>query len=417
MAEVHSQRKHSKVGPSASHRYIECPISVLRSRNLPNKSSFFALEGSAAHELCEHALVTGDDPSSYRGGIVDLKSGVVLPKRNDNPQPDDQDIWRIDQEMAESVELYRDTVRDLMRAGDELLVETRLDLTHIHQDMFGSSDAIVYSPRKRHLYVLDFKYGSGIAVDVEDNSQLLSYALGAMRLFHGKVDTLTLIVVQPRAFHKDGPVRTAEYDVIDLLIFEEFLRVAAAETDNPNSHAEPGPHCRFCPSAFCCDDLRNHVLRLIGAKFKHKPAESAIMRPEDMTPEHLGRVVREVQIIESWIRRVLEYAHGEAVNGRVPPGLKLVEKRGYRKWKDKDAAIAAFDLYDISAEEYMTEPEEPDVRTPAAMEKVLGKKLFAEIVGDLVEKNSPGVVLAPLEDHRDAVNLDKGEAFGAADDD
>lgn len=417
MTKVHSQRKHSQIGPSASHRWLHCPGSVLRSKNVPNKSSFFALEGSAAHELCEHVLVTGVEPYHFRGGIVDLKSGVVARKNGNNPPPDDLDIWRIDQEMVESVELYRDTVRELMEEGDELLVELRLSLEHVHPDMFGSSDAIIYRASKRHLYVLDFKYGSGLAVEVEDNSQLMSYAVGAAKIFEGKVDTLTLIVVQPRAFHPHGPIRSQDYDIIDLLIFEEHLRQGAEKTDDPNAPTAVGPWCRFCPTSYCCDDLRAYVLRLIGAKFKQKPTGAALPRPEDMTPEQLGRVVRECQIIEAWVRRVLEYAHAEAMEGRTPTGCKVVEKRAYRKWKDTEAVEVALDLYDVPADEYLTEPEEPVLRTPAQLEKVLGKKLFEKITKGLVTKSKPGVVLAPLEDHREAVKIDKGDTFGAVEDD
>lgn len=414
---VHKARAHSRIGPSATHRWIACPGSVLRSKDMPNRSTFFALEGSAAHELCEYVLVTGEEPSRYRGGIINLKSGVIAKKDGNNPQPDDHDIWRIDQEMVEAVELYRDHILGIMEEGDELLVELKLSLEHVHPDMFGSSDAIIYRPRTRHMFVIDFKYGSGLAVEVDDNSQLLAYAIGAAKLYEGKVDSLTLIIIQPRAFHTKGPIRQQEYDVIDLLIFEEFLRQAALKTDDPNAEVEVGHHCRFCLVAHCCDDLRAHVLRIVMARFKQKPTESALPRPEDMTPDQLGRVVRECQIIEAWVRRVLEYAHAEAMEGRVPTGCKVVEKRAYRKWKDKDAVETALDLYDVPEDEYMTEPEEPTLRTPAQLEKVLGKKLFNEITKGLVTKSSPGVVLAPIEDHREAVNLDKGSAFGAADDD
>lgn len=365
-------------------------------------------------------MVNDVEPSSLLGGIVNLKPlegrKAVSSKGMSNLTPDKWDVWEIDGEMVDSVALYRETLLAIIQPGDIVEYECRLNMRHIHPLFFGTGDAMIYRPSTQHLWIVDYKHGSGIAVDVDDNEQLLSYAIGALKRYEGQVKRLTLAVVQPRAFHRSGPVRQQELDIVDLLIFEEFLRIGAAKTSLPDAHIEVGAQCRFCPAAAVCDDLRQHVIAVTGARFKQRVTADAMPDPKKMTADQLGRVVREVQIIEGWLRRVLAHAHSEAVNGNIPTGMKLVDKRSYRQWKDKDAVEAVLDLYDIPPEEYMTEPEEPVLLSPAQLEKALGKKLFATITDGLLTKSSPGVVLAPIEDDREAVKLDKGGAFGAASD-
>ena len=258
------------------------------------------------------------------------------------------------------------------------------------------------------MIVGDFKYGRGIAVDVDDNEQLLSYAVGALRRYQGQVDKLTLIVIQPRAFHRHGPVRKQETDIVDLLFFEEFLRQRAALTDDPNAPLLAGDHCRFCPIAHACPELRGLVFKIIKA--------TDTMRLPDihkLSQDELGEIAQNVTMIESFIKRVMEHAHREALDGRVPTGMKLVAKRAYRKWKDRGNVECTLDLLGYTEDQYHAEPKMMSV---AMVEKLMGKKTFAKDMQGLWVQESNGVVLALEDDAREVVKLDKTDAFGVVDD-
>ena len=252
----HQSRQHSKLGPSAAHRWLECPGSVLGSANAENKSSFFALEGTAAHEFLEFVLRTGCDPRDYEEGYIALDGATPETKfvkvTPNDFKVDNENSFEITDEMCEAMEVTIAVVKKYYdpAAGDILMLETRLDMSWIHPKLFGTGDILIYKKAERRLIVLDFKYGVGIAVEVGDNPQVLTYAVGGERLLVDmghKVDIVTCVIVQPRCFHPDGPVRDEDVDALDLQFFAGFLKEKAAETDDPNARLHAGEHCYFCP--------------------------------------------------------------------------------------------------------------------------------------------------------------------------
>lgn len=423
----HQGRAHSKLGPSASKRWIECPASVARSEHVENKSSVFALEGTAAHEFLEHILRNGIDPAIFLGGYVNLAGDKAAKKfrfegdRADDFECDRETTFDIDDEMVEAAEIVVKYVAAnyCPDEGDILMLETKLDMSFIHPKLFGTGDIIIYKAKARRIIVLDFKYGSGIAVEVEDNPQVLTYAVGGVRLLRDmghKVDIVTSVIIQPRCFHPSGPIREQDVDFIDLEFFAGFLKAKAAETDSPDAKFCAGEHCYFCPTAHSCETLKAYVFDATGAGFDgdRPPSEKDMPNPTDMTPKELGRVIREVKIIEGWLRRVMAYAHTEAMDGRVPEGCKVVAKRAYRKWAISQADVETLcEVLSLDRDDFMY-PEK--LRSPNQIEKATGKKAFGKLFDGMVKKESTGFVLAPEEDRREAVKVDSSDAFGAADD-
>lgn len=428
MTKAHSGRAHSKLGPSAASRWMKCPGSVLMSEGQPNKSTVFALEGTAAHEFNEFIMSNGYDPRDWKDGVVDLeaanKEDMFLGSQASH-LVDRQRYFEIDEEMVEGCEITLDVVEKYYSRvdGDELMLETRLDMSWVHPKLFGTGDILIYKRRTKQLIVLDYKYGSGHVVEVADNPQVLTYAVGAAKMFEEQgVDEIISVIIQPRAYHRDGVVRESVIDSIDLTVFEGTLTEHARATDDENAALVAGEHCKFCPAAHGCPALRDHNFGLIGLKPKGKElTERDLPRLEDMTPAHLGRIVREVQIIEGWVRRVMQFAHSEALEGRVPEGTKLVDKRAYRKFTiSDDEIVARLDLEGLSDEDMHKEPK---LLTLTQIEKVLGKKTFNAVFGNADDENkawkkeSTGFVLAPLEDKREAAKISTGDAFGAVTDD
>lgn len=420
-AVAHTERKHSRIGPSAAHRWMHCPGSVLMSAHVPNKSTYYTREGTAAHEFVEHVMVTGVAPSRYVGGRVILNAktpGEKFLRADDfNPAPDDEAVWEITDEMVEASVLYRDTLKGYISDGDIVEFETRLDMTFVHPDLFGTGDALIYNHRTKHLIVGDFKYGRGVAVDARDNEQLLTYAVGAAHRFREfGVKKVTTVIIQPRAYHHDGPVRSAEVDDLDLAIFEAHLREKAAQTDDPLADTCAGEQCRFCPVAHECDTLRKYVYDSTGLRFldRYDPiGESELPDPNRMSADQLGTVFRNARIIEGWLRRVMEHAHDRAMAGDVPTGTKIVDKRAYRKFTDADTIRTLLELEGFDEEDFMRQPQLQGI---TAIESLLGKKQFGKLLGPYTKKTSSGYVLADENDSRPAAKLTDGGEFGAAED-
>jgi hypothetical protein len=427
---AHSGRAHSKLGPSAASRWMVCAASVAMSEGQPNNSTVFALEGTAAHEFNEFVISSGHDPRDWLGGLVDLEAKgdeLKFLRSGDNIEVDRERYFEIDEEMVEGCELTIETIEKYYSRvdGDELMLETRLDMSWIHPKLFGTGDILIYKRKTKTLIVLDYKYGSGHVVEVKKNPQVRTYAVGAAKMFEAQgVETITSVIIQPRAFHKDGTVRVETIDLFELFEFESELAIAAKRTDDPNATAVAGDHCKFCPAAWGCEALRDLVRDGLGVKKlkkgeevteKHMPKLSAI------TPAQLGRIVREAKIYEGFIRRALAHAHSEGMDGRMPEGTKMVEKRAYRKFTiGKDEIICQLDLEGFDEETYMHDPK---MLTLAQLETAVGKKKFSAMFGKpddenkLWKKQSSGYVLCDIDDDRPAAKISTGDAFGAVEED
>jgi hypothetical protein len=155
-----------------------------------------------------------------------------------------------------------------------------------------------------------------------------------------------------------------------------------------------------------CPALREKALTEAMADFDE---QSPPPEPTTLTPHQLAGVLAEVDFIEMWCRRVREFAHAEATEGRCPPGWKLVAKRANRKWREDDEAAAA--LIAIVAEEELYTRK---LVSPAQVERFVpgrNKAERAKFLSPLVIKESTGTVLAPSDDPRAAVKADAAVEF------
>lgn len=380
----HSGTAHSEIGASSADRWLECPASVLFSRGMPNESSVYAKEGTAAHEICEICLKEGSEAADYEDAIVEVQG----------------DEFTVDDEMVVGVQEYLDTVRGILRPGDELLVEVQFDLSSIYPGMFGTVDCCIYRPSTGQLWVIDFKYGKGKPVEVVDNKQMKYYGIGALLHDGGKkVSSVTLIVVQPRAPHSDGSVREWTTDTIDLLDYSADLENAARTAlEDPHAPFKAGDHCKWCPSAGKCPTLRDQAL---------SQAQMDFDSPADVPPENLAEILREADLVRDWIKAVFAYAQGSLERGHTVPGYKLVAKRGTRKWSATEENVKTFlEMYDIEEDEIYKKT----LITPPQAEKLLDK-VGKQQLQKLWVKESSGYTLAPEADKRAAVNVTMGSEF------
>lgn len=380
----HADRFHSKLSPSGAKRFMECPGSIRLSEGIPRKDSKFSAEGTAAHELAEKCLTTGFDAAKYLGEKIGE--------------------FEVTAEMAQAVQAYVDYVRWFIERQWLVSLEERVDIGHVVEGMSGTADCLAH--KDSHLFVIDYKHGMGVAVEVEKNPQLMSYALGALKRLSnvGKFQKVSLTIVQPRASHPRGGIRTWETTPEYLEAFAGDLADAALLTMDPAAPLKPGDHCQFCPAADAnvCPALRDQALQLAAEEFEDASYAG-------LSNDELGDLLDKVSAVETWCKKLREYANAQAKVGRMPVGYKWVEKRAPRKWSDEESVATNLRLVmDFSDEQIF----ERKLKSPPQIEKLVGKKDF-QVLRPLVVQQSSGLVLAPLGDPRPEATPDAASEFEA----
>ena len=371
MPDVHAKR----YGASTSSRWINCPGSIRLADQCPvPDGSKYAEEGTLAHSVAELKLKIATDRT------VDAKELKHLTK---------DPLW--DGEMDEATDFYRDTVIEHLSAAPDdaqLMIEQRVDYSEWAPGGFGTSDAVIVSDEA--LEIFDLKYGKGIRVDAEGNSQMRLYALGAYQIF-GELydfDTVRMTIIQPRLDH----VSTEELDIAALLDWAELYvktAVEAAESDNPPTSA--GDWCRWCPAKAVCRKRADENLKLAQYDFAD---------PDLLTPIEIADVLEKADRLSKWVADVQDYALQQALAGEHFDGWKLVEGRSVRKYTDELKVSEA--LQKAGFDEALL--YERKLLGLTAMEKLVGKKKLAEVCDGLIDKPPGKPVLVPASDRRDELN-------------
>lgn len=380
----HENRAHSILGASSAKRWMMCPGSVALSERVPHDDteSFFAREGTAAHELCELALTEQLDPTMYVGKRID---GIPVTK-----------------EMALAVGMYCDKVNALTKScGTEPQLEVRFSLDRLDPPvpMFGTGDCVVWAPLTDHLHVLDFKYGKGIVVEAEENPQLMYYALGAVLELKVKPKKITVWIIQPRAPHRDGVVRDYTFTWERLIEYRHELLAAAEATQQPDAELAVGDWCRYCPAHATCPAQERYALTVVQDAFA-ATTEPFLPLPEVLGEDELNVILEHAELIESWFRSVRKHVFAQLERGEGHKGWKLVAKRATRKWVDE--ADAATSLRDLGIDEDdLFSPAK--LISPAQADKLL-RRDGVEIPRGLFTKDSSGSTLAPDSDPRPEID-------------
>ena len=392
-AAPHENRAHAKLSPSAAHRWMECPGSIAACAGIPSTSSIFADEGTAAHTLCETCLRDNLDADVMIGSMIPVGAAE----------------YPVTEEMAESVQAYLDYVRPLCE-GAEVEIEAKLDLSYIPGMAFGTGDFCAFNPTTGALDIVDFKYGRGVKVHAKENPQLLVYALGVAKRFHNRgVKMIRLSIIQPRV---QGPVdEPYVLDAVELLDFEADLIDAAARTMKPDAPLKAGEWCKFCPAAPRCKAFADAALAVASEAFADYSSEPVLDDVALLDSDELAAALRRAGILKAWLKRMEEFAHAEAMAGRVPTGFKLVPKRASRVWKDPTAPPA--ELMKIFPDPSILW-EDPKFKSPAQVEALMpgkNKAARAAALAAYTEKVSSGTNLVPDEDPRDPARPKAEDVF------
>ncbi len=433
------------------------------------KSSVHAERGTAAHTLVETCLEQRlEDSHQYRDYWINQKGDIQrAAPRNANGEPcgDSEDGWFIvDEDMMSAVDVMLSTVYgELERLGPqaELGIERKFDLGWLRPDMFGTSDVTI-SLFLTELVVVDYKHGQGVPVEVAErdpvtgklkmNSQLGYYALGVAEADGFTHETVTLVVVQPRCPHEEGPVRRYSFPMSELLELRDRLAKAADEVreaeealravyagDDPVTLGEweaqylrAGDHCQksFCPKLGTpCAAAFAHAQKVAMADFADDPYVLDVPtgdRPEDLA--RLSYVLRWTGFLDGFVKAATTHAlRAKVDHGVAIPNHKLVRGRSTRAYSASEAEVVAAVSSHVQSHDDLYAPRK--LKSPAQMEK-LGKEVKKLLAGvphpkwnpndptspewlhpPLVQKRPGKVTLAHEDDPRPEVTVDASADF------
>lgn len=375
---------HALLSASSAHRWLECPISVRMTADLPDTAGEAAAEGTLAHSIVEERL-----DSIIANGKWPKKASAKL-RMDERYRP-------VMEEHADTMVGYVMEIHDqLAEAGSDpiLMSEQRLDFSRWVPDGYGTGDALVIADGVIH--VIDYKYGKGVPVYAESNPQLRLYALGAYEAYDPLYDIREVHthIVQPRLDSQTTEVLTAE----ELLRWaDEYVAPRAQMALNGDGEPNPGEWCRFCKVRATCRARAEQHLALMRYEFQS---------PLEMTPEEIGDILGRVDELCKWAKSVKDYALMTAVsNGKTFPGWKLVRGRANRKLTDESEVAEILLKTGFRPEQIYS------LKGLTDLEEVVGKNALSALLGDLIVKPEGRPTLAPESDRRQAITRTAADDF------
>lgn len=370
---------HALLSPSAAHRWINCTAAPRLEADVEDKGSEFAAEGTLAHAYCAQKL------KAFLGLPTDGEAKEIA-ELNDRYHTG---------EMDEYTDTYKTIVLEKFNAARAktkdalLLIETRLDFSEYVPDAFGTADAIIIADGT--MEVIDFKYGKGVKVSAVDNPQMKIYALGAYVKFsfEYKIDRVRMTIIQPRIEN----FSEWELSVSELMVWtDSVLTPKAQQAYKGDGPQVPGDWCQFCKVKSNCRTLTQKCIEAA----KNHP-DPKLISPNELASDVLPMLAT----VKMWLTGVEDYALQQALSGVQLAGWKIVEGRSVRKITDQEGAAVALNKAGYKTTE-IYKPQE--LRTITDLEELTGKKLFAAICGDFIEKPQGKPTLAPESDKRPAID-------------
>lgn len=375
--------KHAQLSPSASERWIQCPASIrMEAQVPPGVESSYAAEGTAAHALAEIKAslafwITTPQAARRARAAWEKEYGKELEL---------WDLAEMDRHTDSYVELIRAALE--LHPNSQLMLEQRMD-TGV-PTCWGTSDAVIVSTE--HVEIIDFKYGQGVRVDAEGNSQLRLYALGALDTYGdllGKTQEIRITVHQPRLDHTSTEVLTP----LELRKWRESIIPIAEEALSDNARFGPSESaCRWCPASGRCKAQLEDVFK-----------QDFEADPETLTPEQVAETLAKVPSIREWLKAFEEAALTMAYSEGVQiPGWKVIMAGGRRSIKDPNGALEALSKAGYSSEQV----SKKSLVGIGELEKLLGKDGFNDVLGSFVAKSEGRPSLVVDTDKRAAASPD-----------
>ena len=407
---------HALLSASSSKQWLNCPPSARLQENFPNESSVYAEEGTFAHSICEY------------------KVKKYLHERVRRPQSEEFYTEELEQSTDAYYEFVVSVIEEMKRNGCEplVLVEERVDYSHIAPSGFGTADMLILghdAEGRGILHICDYKNGKGVFVDAHHNSQMMLYAIGALHAYGYiyPVEIVRMSIIQPRLDN----ISTYECSREELEAWGESIKPTAKMAYEGKGEQKAGDWCRFCRAKPVCRACKEEALALCREEFMDLDAgafaEDPRAAPSDVeesdttapyTPDlsaptfkqpglvsldELTEILPMLNRISSWIESVFAFISSEAINHGVPiKGYKIVEGRSKRVFTNTKAVVEA------ATQNGYTDLYKQQLISLTEFEKMMGKKKFAELLGEYVAKPPGKLALVPESDPRPPVDLSNG---------
>lgn len=372
---------HALLSASGAERWMKCTASARLEEGLPSNSSVYANEGTLAHDIARLSLLLATKAitkRTYNSRLKKLQEHELFYKG----MPDE-----VDEYVSYCMETYHALV-----AQDPLTkmyIEQRLDFSRFVPEGFGTGDCVIIANNTMH--IIDLKFGKGVPVYPKDNPQLMLYAIGALEDlgFMYDVNRVVMTIAQVRLSN----ITSWEIPYADLYEWaEKTVKPLAIEAAKGGADPIAGEHCKWCKFRFQCK-ARAEYNQEIYKKYEDR-------KHSEMTVGEIAEILERAKDMVEWVKEIEEFALNQALSGVCYPGWKLVEGRSNRRIIEEEKAAQV--LIDRGyTEDEVFKPK--TIQTITVLEKLLGKKEFAEVLTDYVEKPPGKPVLVVESDKRPAI--------------
>lgn len=385
----HKERKHALLSASSAARWLACtPSARLEekfkdSTGYKEQSSVYADEGTLAHEFAELNLrhLSGRvSDKDFEASLETLRSHELYSEEIET------EVEKYTNYVMESFEAAKAIVPDPV-----LFIEEKLDFSDVVEEGFGTGDSGIIADKV--MKIIDLKYGKGIKVEACENPQLKLYAIGALKAYEMlyNIETVELVIVQPRL----NNICSWQISVKDLYKWaEEVVKPTAAKAYEGKGIQKAGEHCKFCLVKAMCATLAAKNVALARHEFKD---------PYLLSQKQLLDVYKQMPMLIDWAESVSKFLLDEAIAGRKIEGYKLVEGVSRRKWSDEKAVQEKLKTEGYPEDLY----NKTELRGISDIEKLVGKKNFPDLLGELVIKPQGKPTLVPESDKREAIDPTK----------
>lgn len=371
---------HALLSASSAARWLNCPRSVRLTENIRDEgSSVYAAEGTLAHAVAENALQWYKDHGSLKGWRVPRKLK-------------DSDLWYdgMKDDVLPYVEYVIETFESRSAAA-ALDIETRLDFSEYVPGGFGTGDAVIVDDG--FIEIIDLKFGKGVPVEADHNPQTMLYGLGAYLLYDFIYDIkrVKMTIVQPRLDH----ITSFELSEKDLVYWAaNTVKPIARLAYEGQGEQKAGDWCRWCKIKATC---KVRAQSLLAITEKRNQAE--------LSDAEISEILAARDAIKRWLTDIEDEVMDRLTAGGKLAGWKLVEGRSNRKINEPDKLAGR--LLEQYSPELIYRPQE--LKTLTDLEKLVGKKRFAEEFGAYVYKPDGKPTLVPESDKRPALHSPEAE--------
>lgn len=380
--------KHALLSASSAERWLNCPPSARLCEKYEDTTSTYAAEGTLAHSLGElqlkHALkmITKKE---YAKELNQIKADELYYEGMFD-EVEDYSNYVLEQYNA-AVNKSKDAV---------IFLEEKLDYSTYVPEGFGTGDCIIITDGE--MEVIDLKFGKGVEVSPINNPQLKLYALGAYEKYgfiYG-VEKITVTIAQVRLNNISS--WTITVDMLEEWA-ENELREKAELAFKGKGETKPGPWCGFCKVKATCKARAEANINFYNTHSND---------PHLLGIDEIAEILAQADEIEKWAKEIKQYALDEALKGTKFPGWKLVEGRSNRVIENEDALVALLIEFGYP-EDKLYKPRALEGITN--LEKLVGKKKFAQIAEGFITKPPGKPTLVPQDDKRPELDSAEEDFF------